>query len=102
MKKILGAMTFLSLLIVLTACINSGTKKDKFKEIYDSIEISEVITESIKLPRKTDLYPEASLSWQSSHPQILSPDGTFIRPDEDVNITLELVIQLDGEVKVLP
>ena len=102
MKKILGAMTFLSLLIVLTACINSGTKKDKFKEIYDSIEISEVITESIKLPRKTDLYPEASLSWQSSHPQILSPDGTFIRPDEDVNITLELVIQLDGEVKFLP
>ena len=95
MRKVLGFIISISFLFIIAAC----GKNTKFDKIYKSIEIPKEITENIELPRKTDLYPTAKLSWISSHSQILSSEGRFIRPDEDVEITLELVIQLDGKVE---
>ena len=94
-EKNISFIISISFLFILAAC----AKETKFDKIYKSIEIPKEITENIELPRQTDLYPTAKLSWISSHSQILSPEGRFIRPDEDVEIILELVIQLDGKVE---
>lgn len=40
---------------------------------------------------------ETSLSWESSHEDIISPDGTVTRSDEDVNVTITANVITHGE-----
>ena len=55
--------------------------------VFENISVPSVVRESIELPTVGAVYG-SSLSWSSSHPEVIATDGTVTRQDRDAIVTL--------------
>lgn len=65
--------------------------------------------EQLNLPASVDAGREVSVSWQSSHPEVISTDGVVTDPGEEITVTLTAVLSVGEstleksfEINVIP
>ena len=95
MKKILLIAIAVLLLV---GCTKKPTDIELLNEIINSIDIPLETKENLNLPKTyTISETEVKATWTSSDENILSSDGTIFRSEEDLYVTLNLVLSLNDE-----
>ena len=95
MKKFL--FIFIAVLL-LVGCTKKPSDIELLTEVMNSIDIPIETKENIELP-KTYIINETEITatWSSSDESIISSEGVIYRSDEDLNVTLSLVLKLNEE-----
>lgn len=95
MKKFLFIIIAVLLLV---GCTKKPSDIELLTEVMNSIDIPIETKENIELP-KTYIINETEITatWSSSDESIISSEGVIYRSDEDLNVTLSLVLKLNEE-----
>ena len=101
LKKTLIGMLLL-FAFVLVGC---KEKKTEFQKIFESLNLPTETIADLNLPVEVD---GVSINWSSDNYRVINGDGRFIRPDEDVKVTLSAAMNkgthfefFEHEVKAL-
>lgn len=105
MKKIYTLMITLFVSFALIACdTNSSSSTKIFDDIFDEVSFifhgeddMDNVTQDIDLLHYSDVAPDATLIWVSSHPNILDELGRVNRPQETTWVTLTLYVELNNK-----
>ena len=95
MKKFLFIIIAVLLLV---GCTKKPTDIELLTEVMNSIDIPIETKENIDLPKTYTINEtEITATWSSSDESIISSEGVIYRSDEDLNVTLSLVLKLNEE-----
>lgn len=94
-KSLILSIFFLMLSLVLISCDLIVGPSYQTDDVLESIEIiyaenddATQVTEDLVLAVQLEAYPLATISWVSSHPEVISSDGIVNREDEDIDVIL--------------
>lgn len=97
-KKIfLTAIFALFLTTALVACKKNPIVNKNFDLVYSEVDLPETTIKDLNLLKTSKLVPNAKLSWRSDTFDVINHEGLLRRPDEDVLVTLELVVSIGTE-----
>jgi hypothetical protein len=74
--------------------VEGYTEQTFFEKVDKKLSINhgiEVIFDDLILP--TSILDIATITWESSHPEIISPNGKFLMPDQSTTVTLTAHVQ---------
>ena len=101
MKKILLYVLSFVLVLSLAAC-GDKNGKSSIDDVLNAISIPTEVSSSITLP-STDEKGEATITWESSNPELLDAAGYYYMQPEvltrETQITLTAKVTLNGETK---
>ena len=86
--------------LLLVACETSQTAQeviDRFEITFSEGDSYTFVTTDVLLPGLL-LDDNGSLSWTSSHPNIIDDLGRVTRPNEDTTVTLSVILSINSEV----
>jgi beta-glucanase (GH16 family) len=102
--KVLSVILFAILLIFLSSCDSLTLKeKDNYQKIFEDIKINyslgdskDSVTKDLTLPLETSLNIDSTISWMTSHPDIIQANGIVMRPTKNTQVVIALVVTINN------
>lgn len=92
-------LVFVALIIgsalLLVAC---GTKQAKLEEIMKEITFQETVDKSFTMPKLDPKYEGVTLTFESSHPNVISTTGVVKQQNSEVSVTITAILTRGDEV----
>jgi len=106
-KKLFSLFVALSLAMILFGCQISTNLPYTIDEIESAIVIgygdgdqADYVTQNIELPTTSPLDDQATITWYSIFPSVISEDGIVTRSDSDRAVTLTYTINYGSDIKI--
>ncbi len=105
-KKIISIIFALTLIIGISACDFIEEEADVYTKIFDKVELlykaddkRGAVYHDIGLIRFLDAFPEAQLTWSSSHPHVVTDGGQVFRQQQSMWVVLTLKVTIEDDFK---
>src|SRR5690554_2209359 len=105
-KKIISIMFALTLIIGISACDFIEEEPDIYTKIFNQVELLYQVDDKrgavyhdIGLIHFLDAFPNAQLTWSSSHPHVVADDGLVFRQQQSMWVVLTLKVTIDDDFK---
>lgn len=105
MNKIKTIMKLLFLILIANVLIgcqeeNEPSKLDHLETWVLELYENKLIDSDVTFPLTADL-SGSTLTWETSHPDVLTAEGVYLAPSEDTEVVLTCTIAIDGKQKVI-